>query len=133
MGIEPSIAAGRKGSEFTGSPEETTTNNSKSAKKNRRKQRKQMPVQTLFEACKEVFANGGTGFIPPPDDVERLRSILGMNLISFHRLICDISVRFRWQFNEFWACLMNFYWLKNSEISDYDYDFTSRCLWDVDC
>lgn len=76
MGIEPSIAAGRKGSEFTGSPEETTTNNSKSAKKNRRKQRKQMPVQTLFEACKEVFANGGTGFIPPPDDVERLRSIL---------------------------------------------------------
>jgi len=92
MGIEPSIAAGRKGKEFTSLPRETTTNNSKSAKKSRRKQRQQMPLQNLFEACREVFANGGTGFIPPPDDVERLRSILGMNFISFYHLVSDIFV-----------------------------------------
>ena len=35
-------------------------------------------VQKLFKACKEVFASGGAGIIPPPQDIERLRSILGM-------------------------------------------------------
>lgn len=77
MGIEPSIAAGRKGNQFTGfSKETTTTNTNRPAKKNRRRSRNRPPVQTLFETCKEVFANGGTGFIPPPDYVERLRSVL---------------------------------------------------------
>ncbi|RZS08172.1 hypothetical protein BHM03_00039109, partial [Ensete ventricosum] len=50
------------------------------AEKSRRKQKKpaQMPsvVQRLFETCKEVFAEGGDGIIPSPEDVNRLRSIL---------------------------------------------------------
>ncbi|KMS99178.1 hypothetical protein BVRB_2g047160 [Beta vulgaris subsp. vulgaris] len=65
MGIEP-------GKETT----TATTNSNKSSRKNRRRNRKMSPVQNLFHTCKEVFANGGTGFIPPPNHVERLRSIL---------------------------------------------------------
>lgn len=53
---------------------ETTTD--RSARMNRRRQRKQPLVQTLFETCAEVFANGGTGFVPPPADIQRLCSIL---------------------------------------------------------
>ncbi|XP_074319127.1 plant cysteine oxidase 2 [Silene latifolia] len=45
-------------------------------KDRRRRKKSQLPVQTLFETCKDVFANGGVDFIPPPDHVHRLRSIL---------------------------------------------------------
>ncbi|XP_074581590.1 plant cysteine oxidase 2-like isoform X2 [Curcuma longa] len=34
-------------------------------------------VQRLLEACKEVFADGGAGIVPSPDNVEWLRSVLG--------------------------------------------------------
>ncbi|XP_054804104.1 plant cysteine oxidase 2-like isoform X1 [Prosopis cineraria] len=44
--------------------------------KNRRRQKKTSSVQKLFKACKEVFAYGGTGIVPPPQDIEKLRSIL---------------------------------------------------------
>ncbi|KAL2898391.1 Plant cysteine oxidase 2 [Bienertia sinuspersici] len=65
MGIETEIA------------ENTTKNSSKSSsRKNRRRNRKMPAVQNLFHVCKDVFANGGTGFIPRPEDVDRLRSIL---------------------------------------------------------
>ncbi|KAJ8471384.1 hypothetical protein OPV22_025727 [Ensete ventricosum] len=51
-----------------------------SSKKSRREQKKLGPmpsaVQRLFETCKEVFANGGPGIVPSPEDVDRLRSIL---------------------------------------------------------
>ncbi|KAJ8491721.1 hypothetical protein OPV22_013442 [Ensete ventricosum] len=33
-------------------------------------------VQRVFETCKEVFADGGPGIVPSPDEVERLRSVL---------------------------------------------------------
>ncbi|KAI0493775.1 hypothetical protein KFK09_023900 [Dendrobium nobile] len=33
-------------------------------------------VQQLFDTCKAVFAEGTAGFIPPPEDVFRIRSIL---------------------------------------------------------
>ncbi|WOK93898.1 hypothetical protein Cni_G02599 [Canna indica] len=50
------------------------------SKKGRRKHKKpgQMPsaVQRLFETCKEIFADGGTGIVPSPEDVARLRSVL---------------------------------------------------------
>ncbi|RRT77349.1 hypothetical protein B296_00005624 [Ensete ventricosum] len=53
-----------------------------SSKKSRREQKKLGPmpsaVQRLFETCKEVFANGGPGIVPSPEDVDRLRSILGV-------------------------------------------------------
>ncbi|XP_010663397.1 plant cysteine oxidase 2 [Vitis vinifera] len=34
------------------------------------------PVQHLYETCSEVFADGKAGFVPPPKDIERLRSVL---------------------------------------------------------
>uniref|UniRef100_A0A7C8Z7Q5 cysteine dioxygenase n=1 Tax=Opuntia streptacantha TaxID=393608 RepID=A0A7C8Z7Q5_OPUST len=55
---------------------ELETTMDRSARKNQRRQRKQPLVRTLFETCTEVFANGGTGFVPPPADVQRLCSIL---------------------------------------------------------
>nr|KYP39645.1 2-aminoethanethiol dioxygenase [Cajanus cajan] len=30
----------------------------------------------LFETCKVVFASAGTGFVPPPQDIDKLRSVL---------------------------------------------------------
>ncbi|XP_057541001.1 plant cysteine oxidase 2 [Amaranthus tricolor] len=75
MGIKPGVAS-QKGKELSEVPQETTTNSSASSRRNRRRNRKASPVQTLYHTCKEVFATGGNGFIPPPNDVERLRSIL---------------------------------------------------------
>ncbi|MED6158331.1 hypothetical protein PIB30_031853 [Stylosanthes scabra] len=34
------------------------------------------PGEKLFETCNQVFANGGPGIIPPPSQIESLRSIL---------------------------------------------------------
>ncbi|XP_077233709.1 plant cysteine oxidase 1-like isoform X2 [Tasmannia lanceolata] len=50
----------------------------KRSKKNKRKKRKAMPnnVQNLFAMCKEIFSQCGPGIVPPPADVERLRSVL---------------------------------------------------------
>ncbi|WOL02991.1 hypothetical protein Cni_G11711 [Canna indica] len=62
--------------------EELATENSKSSTKmNKRRQKKPAasmptPVQTLFNTCKEVFADAGPGIIPSPDDVQRLRTVL---------------------------------------------------------
>lgn len=39
------------------------------------------PVQRLFDTCREVFAAGGAGIVPPPEDVERVKAALdGMQL-----------------------------------------------------
>ncbi|KAE8655778.1 Plant cysteine oxidase 2 [Hibiscus syriacus] len=34
------------------------------------------PVQRLFNACKDVFASAGTGFVPSPDKIEQLSTLL---------------------------------------------------------
>ncbi|KAJ0985544.1 hypothetical protein J5N97_003900 [Dioscorea zingiberensis] len=51
-----------------------------SSKKSRRRQRKSgsMPsaVQRLYDTCMDVFVDGGAGVVPPPEDVERIRSAL---------------------------------------------------------
>lgn len=75
MGIETTLAD-RKGKEFCELPK-VTNSNSKS-RKNRRRHKKMSSVQRLFETCKEVFASSGPGIIPPPHDIQRLRSVLGM-------------------------------------------------------
>ncbi|KAI9121143.1 hypothetical protein K1719_008176 [Acacia pycnantha] len=51
-------------------------NNNNKSTQSRRRQKKITSVQKLFKTCKEVFASGGTGIIPPPRDIEKLRSIL---------------------------------------------------------
>ncbi|KAK9278461.1 hypothetical protein L1049_028026 [Liquidambar formosana] len=49
----------------------------KKQKKNKKK-KSSMPkvVQKLYETCKQVFAEGGADFVPSPEDIERLRSVL---------------------------------------------------------
>lgn len=51
-----------------------------SSKKGKRRQRRPdcmpSPVQRLFDTCKVVFAEGTAGFVPPPEDVASIRSIL---------------------------------------------------------
>ncbi|XP_057447606.1 plant cysteine oxidase 2-like [Lotus japonicus] len=73
MGIERTLAD-IKGRSFCELPRETIT--SSGSKRNRRRQKKMPPVQKLFDTCKEVFASGGTGFIPPPQDIQRLQAVL---------------------------------------------------------
>jgi len=74
MGIEKALTE-RKGREFCGISRETIA--SSNSRRNRRRERKKPPVQMLFETCKVVFASGGTGFVPPLRDIEKLRSVLG--------------------------------------------------------
>ncbi|XP_009775708.1 plant cysteine oxidase 2-like isoform X2 [Nicotiana sylvestris] len=33
-------------------------------------------VQKLYDTCKEVFANGKAGYVPPPSDIHRLKLVL---------------------------------------------------------
>ncbi|KAK4362449.1 hypothetical protein RND71_017690 [Anisodus tanguticus] len=33
-------------------------------------------IQKLYDTCKEVFANGKAGYVPPPADIQRLTSVL---------------------------------------------------------
>ncbi|KAI4347619.1 hypothetical protein L6164_008417 [Bauhinia variegata] len=80
MGIERTVADS-KGKGFGELPNETNTKTK--SKKSRRRQKKMPPpppppptVQKLFNTCKEVFASGRPGHIPPPQDIEKLKSVL---------------------------------------------------------
>ncbi|KAK8672592.1 hypothetical protein V6N13_110957 [Hibiscus sabdariffa] len=62
-----------------------TTSSDSRGKKSRRQQRKMTalpasavahPVQRLLNACKDVFASAGTGFVPSPDQIQQLSSLL---------------------------------------------------------
>lgn len=79
MGIERSLAD-RKGKQFFELPKETTNNKSR---KSRRRLKKASPVQKLYEICSQVFASAETGIVPPSDDIQRLRSVLGMCFVDF--------------------------------------------------
>jgi hypothetical protein len=82
MGIERNLAD-RKGKDFCELPKETITNGR--SKRNRRRSSKKMPpVQKLFETCKEVFASSGTGIVPPTQDIDKLRSVLGTRFLFFY-------------------------------------------------
>lgn len=70
MGIETALAD-RKVTELP-----KVTNSNSKARKNRRRQKKMSPVQRLFETCREVFSAGVSGVVPPPEDIQRLRSVL---------------------------------------------------------
>lgn len=100
MGIERSLAD-RKGKQFCELPKETTTNNK--SRKNRRRPRKSspLPVQKLYETCKEVFASSGTGIVPSSEDIERLRAVLGMFLFLFSFLLVKYLIR--WNLIVGWA------------------------------
>ncbi|XP_057951198.1 plant cysteine oxidase 2-like [Malania oleifera] len=46
--------------------------------KKKSKNRKSMPnvVQELFETCRQVFRTGRADYIPPPEDIQRIRHVL---------------------------------------------------------
>ncbi|KAL5722643.1 cysteamine dioxygenase [Ranunculus cassubicifolius] len=52
--------------------------NNKTKRNRKRSSKKSMisVVQQLFQTCKEVFAIGGSGFVPSPQDIEKLRLVL---------------------------------------------------------
>ncbi|GAB2211319.1 hypothetical protein Drorol1_Dr00016614 [Drosera rotundifolia] len=74
MGVKSSLAG--KGMEASCGFLNEGKNNGRGRKRNRRRQRIEPLVQTLFGVCKEVFTNAEAGFVPRPDDVEHLTSIL---------------------------------------------------------
>ncbi|OWM69757.1 plant cysteine oxidase 2-like [Punica granatum] len=76
MGITTTVA-GRKGKEFRELSRETTATTNSKSKKNRRRQRKMMlPIQRLFDTCREVFAGSGTNVVPSPQEIENLKTVL---------------------------------------------------------
>lgn len=84
MGIE-TTRGDRKGSKETRElPKATDTNSRSKPSKSRRRKKRMSPVQKLFETCKKVFANGGTGIVPSPEDIERLQAVLGMFCLFIH-------------------------------------------------
>lgn len=54
------------------------TKTNQKSKRSRRLQKKMLLVQKLYETCKEVFASCGTNIVPSPENIERLRAVLGM-------------------------------------------------------
>lgn len=40
-------------------------------------------VQVLIDTCKEVFENCGPGIIPTPENIQRLKDVMGMLMILF--------------------------------------------------
>lgn len=53
------------------------------SKKGRRRQKRSLPVQVLYDTCKEVFANCGPGIVPSPENIERLKAVLGTRICFF--------------------------------------------------
>ncbi|KAL5742243.1 hypothetical protein ACOSP7_028975 [Xanthoceras sorbifolium] len=55
----------------------SNSNRTNKSRKNRRRERKMLlPVQRMYDTCKDVFAFGGPGIVPSPEKIERLRAVL---------------------------------------------------------
>lgn len=94
MGITTTTAADRKGKECHELSRDSSAKRNSKPRKGRRRQKKMLPIQRLYDTCREVFAESGTNIIPSPQDIERLRAVLGMLLcVSWAILLCaDIIV-----------------------------------------
>lgn len=84
MGIETALTA-LKGKELSELPEEAITvansnvnsNRTGNKRKSRRHQKKMvLPVQRMYDTCKDVFAFSGTGIVPSPEKIQQLRAVL---------------------------------------------------------
>lgn len=84
----PSVADNSKNNSNTHSNSVASTTKNNNSKKNRRRQKKMLPVQKLYDTCKDVFAFGGPGIVPSPEKIERLRSVLGMYMLFIYWFIC---------------------------------------------
>jgi len=64
------------------------TNTNSKGKKSRRRRHKKMvsasPLQKLYNTCNEVFDSCSAGIIPSPDNIQKLKAVLGM-------FLCDIN------------------------------------------
>ncbi|XP_030469955.1 plant cysteine oxidase 2-like [Syzygium oleosum] len=74
MGI--TTAADRKGKECHELSRDSSAKRNSRSRKGRRRQKKMLPIQRLYDTCREVFAESGTNIIPSPQDIERLRAVL---------------------------------------------------------
>ncbi|XP_031287288.1 plant cysteine oxidase 2 [Pistacia vera] len=73
----PSVTENSNKNSNANSKSITSTNKNNQSKKNRRRHKKMLlPVQKLYDTCKDVFAFGGAGVVPSPEKIERLRSVL---------------------------------------------------------
>ncbi|GAV70255.1 DUF1637 domain-containing protein [Cephalotus follicularis] len=90
MGIETTVAD-KKGTELcelstrkvTDSNSDTIKTNRRPKKQRRRNKKMQLPVQKLYETCKDVFAIGGAGIVPSTDNIEKLRAVLVIVLDAY--------------------------------------------------
>lgn len=102
MGIETTTPNRKGNKEIYGLPVETNSHNK--TRKCRRRHRKMSPVQRLYQTCKDVFSFCGAGIVPSPEDIQRLRSVLGM-LVSAFASLADfkfslINVLFMWDVSQ---------------------------------
>ncbi|KAI3417153.1 Cysteine dioxygenase [Psidium guajava] len=75
MGITTAVAD-RKGKECRELSRDNSVKTNSKSRKGRRRQKKMLPIQRLFDTCKEVFAESGTNIIPYAQDIQRLRAVL---------------------------------------------------------
>ncbi|KAK4768953.1 hypothetical protein SAY86_027103 [Trapa natans] len=65
-------ASSRKGKELG----ELSANKNAKDRKNHPKQRTMLPIQRLFNTCKDVFSSSSTNAIPSPREIARLKAVL---------------------------------------------------------
>lgn len=75
MGITTAVAD-RKGKECRELSRDNSVKTNGKSRKGRRRQKRMLPIQQLYDTCKEVFAESGTNIIPSPENVERLKVVL---------------------------------------------------------
>lgn len=74
-----SLLTGRRYSHLSKKMKKKTNKESQRRKLIRKRSSKEKNmVQKLYDTCKEVFASGKAGYVPPPSDIHRLKSVLGM-------------------------------------------------------
>ncbi|XP_009628201.1 plant cysteine oxidase 2-like isoform X4 [Nicotiana tomentosiformis] len=72
-----SLLTGRRYSHLSKKMKKKTNKESQRRKLIRKRSSKEKNmVQKLYDTCKEVFASGKTGYVPPPSDIHRLKSVL---------------------------------------------------------
>ena len=76
MGIERGTLGDKKAKKLFEMPKEMSMNGK--SRKNRRRQKKMSPVQRLYDTCCQVFASVATNIVPPPQDIEKLRLVIGL-------------------------------------------------------
>ncbi|KAL5836939.1 hypothetical protein ACOSQ3_014108 [Xanthoceras sorbifolium] len=82
-------------------------NRTNKSRKNCWQERKtRLPVQRMYDTYKDVFAFSGTGIVPSPEKIERLRAFLGILLCG---RVIGVGLVWFWCFEcglFVWSCLI---------------------------